>query len=96
MTVPTPELSAIWQTLFHQEVVLDMASSFVILGQLVAADGVFIELLEADVHDLRDSKTTRDLYVLEARRHGIRVNRARVVVRLGDVVGCSPLADVIL
>lgn len=88
--------SPIWQSLFQQEVVLDLASSYVILGKLVAADGVFIELLEADVHDLRDSKTTRDLYVLEARRHGIRVNRARVVVRMGDIVGCSPLSDVIL
>lgn len=96
MSVSASEPSSIWQTLLRQEIVLDMASSYVILGQLVAADGTFIELLEADVHDLRDSKTTRDLYVLEARRHGIRVNRARVVVRLGDIVGCSPLSDVIL
>ena len=47
------------------------------------------------VHDLRDTKTTRELYVLDSRRYGIRSNRDRVLVRLDEVVSQSALTDVI-
>lgn len=78
-----------------QPVVLDLASPYVVLGTLAGVDTHFVQLADADVHDLRDSKTTRELYVLEARRHGIRSNRQSVCVRIGEVVSFSRLADVV-
>lgn len=84
-----------WQGAIGQPVVLDLSSSFVILGVLTEADEWYIRLIDADVHDLRDSKTTRELYVLEARRHGVRSNRKSVTVRMAEVVSFSLLVDVI-
>lgn len=84
-----------WQQLLRQEVVLDLASPYVVLGCLEQADAAFLRLSNADVHDLRDSKTTRELYVLEARRHGIRSNRVEVWVRVAEIVSLSRLTDVI-
>ncbi|MEX0718541.1 MAG: hypothetical protein WD066_18255 [Planctomycetaceae bacterium] len=78
-----------------REVVLDVTSQYVFLGTLVAIDRDALVLEEADVHDLRDTQTNRERYVLEARRHGIRANRRRVVVRRDEVVGLSALADVV-
>ena len=82
--------------LIGREVVLDMASPFVYVGTLAARDQHYLTLTDADVHDLRDTTTTRDAYVIEARRHGVSQNRRTVHVRLDQLVSISALADVIL
>ena len=81
--------------LLGHAVVLDVIGPFVYLGVLSGGDGAFLALEETDVHDLRDTATTREEYVLTARRFGISPNRQRVLVRLADVVSVSALSDVI-
>jgi len=83
------------QSLLGREVVFDMIPPYVYLGTLVATDDRFLTLEKADVHDLRDTSTTRELYILDAKRHGIRPTRARVFVKLADVISVSALADVV-
>jgi hypothetical protein len=83
------------QALLGREVVLDLASPFVILGTLSDADHRYLILTAADVHDLRDTATTREIYVLKSRRHGISANRQQVLVRRDEVVSLSALDDVI-
>jgi hypothetical protein len=78
-----------------RQVVLDLASQYVILGTLTGSDAHHYILENADVHDLRDTTTSRELYVLDAKRHGINANRKRVFVRKDGVVSLSKLADVI-
>ncbi len=77
-----------------REVVLDVSSPFVYVGTLVAHDDRYLILENADVHDLRDTASTRELYVLDSKRHGIRSNRRRVLVRIEEVVSLSALEDV--
>jgi hypothetical protein len=79
----------------NQVVVLDLASPFVTVGTLVDEDHRYLILDEADMHDLRDSSTTRELYVLDIRRHGLGPNRRRVIISRTDVVGISLLDDVV-
>jgi len=83
------------ESLIGREVVLDMIPPYVYLGTLVASDDRFLTLEKADVHDLRDTSTTRELYIIDAKRHGIRPTRDRVFVRLADTVSISALADVV-
>jgi hypothetical protein len=45
---------------------------------------------------LRDTTTTREMYVVDSRRVGIRANRDRVLVRIGEIVSLSALSDVIV
>jgi hypothetical protein len=52
-------------------------------------------LEHADVHDLRDTNTTRENYVVNSRRLGIRTNREKVCVRIQEIVSLSALEDVI-
>lgn len=75
-------------------VVIDAVSQFVFAGKLIGGDHRYLILADADVHDLRDSKTNRDEYVLALRRHGIRANRARVLVSRDQIVSLSLLDDV--
>lgn len=88
------EASAL-KTLVGQVIVLDLASQYVILGTYRGSDGPYYLVDDADIHDLRDTATTRDLYVLDAKRHGVNCNRRRVLVRCEGVVGISLLAAVI-
>lgn len=83
------------ETLVGIEVVLDMGTPFVAMGTLVSVDEDFLVLREADLHDLRDTATTREKYVLDSHEHGIRPNRQQVWVNRREVVAVSRLADVV-
>ncbi len=83
------------QEFIGQNVVVDLESMFVILGRLKEVRDKTLVLKSADVHDLRDSTTTREAYVRDARLHGIQPNRSRTLIRLEQVVSISLLDDVI-
>jgi hypothetical protein len=84
-----------WKDLFGELVVLDLASPYVFLGRLVERQDEFLLLADADAHDLRDTQTTREKYVLACRGHGINPNRRWAWVSLREVVAVSRLNDVI-
>ena len=75
-------------------VVVDLKSSFVCLGTLVACDEQYLELKDADFHDFRDSPATREIYVYDSARFGIRRNRSRVLVRQDEVVAVTRFSDI--
>ncbi len=83
------------QELIGRSVVLDVVSPYVYVGTLVGWDHRYLILTDADVHDLRDSTTTRELYVLDCKRHGVGKNRQRVFVACDAVVSVSALDDVV-
>jgi len=78
-----------------REVVFDMQSMFVCIGTLAGADHRYFILENADVHDLRETTTTRERYVLDSRVHGIRANRTRTLIMRNEVVSLALLDDVI-
>jgi hypothetical protein len=80
---------------FGEKVVIDLRSTFVCLGTLVRADELFLELRNADLHDLRDTETTRELYVAESQTTGIKRNRKRLLLVRADVVAVALLEDVV-
>lgn len=86
---------AVLAEFLNRKVVLDMQSMFVCLGTLVGADHRYFILADADVHDLRETTTTRERYVLDARVHGINPNRTRTLIMKNEVVSLSLLDDVV-
>ena len=76
-------------------VVIDVESMYVYVGRLTEVSEKTLTLKSADVHDLRDSTTTREIYIREARLHGIQANRECVLIQRQKVVSMSLLADVI-
>ncbi|WP_417848204.1 hypothetical protein [Thalassoglobus sp.] len=82
------------EQLLDQVVVLDMSSPFIFIGTLVEEGHRYLVLKDVDVHDLRDSSSTREVYVHEVRTHGLAPNRKRVLVQKDRVVSLSRLSDV--
>ena len=79
----------------NERVVLDLASLFVCLGKLARYDEHFLELRNADIHDLRDTETTRENYVAAAVATGVKRNRKKVLVRRAEVVAIARISDVV-
>ena len=51
-------------------------------------------MTDADLHDFRDSTATREVYVYDSARLGIRRNRARVLIRRDEVVAIARFDDI--
>jgi hypothetical protein len=83
------------EALMGQIVVLDLRGLFVCLGKLHRADDHYLEMTNADFHDLRDTDTTRENYIAAARSTGIKRNRKSVLVLRSEVVAISLLSDVV-
>lgn len=84
------------ESLLNHKVVLDMSSPFVCMGKLIRISEHYYELQDADVHDLRDTPTTRENYVVAARLSGIKPNRKQVFIRAGEVVAIALFKNVVV
>ncbi len=83
------------QSYLNQKVVLDLRSPYVCLGKLISYDRDYFTLVDADLHDLRDSPTTRENYIVSAKFTGIKANRKQVMVRADEVVALALFSHVI-
>jgi hypothetical protein len=83
------------EELIGEKVVVDMRSQYVCLGTLTRVDAAFLELKNADVHDLRDTDTTRENYVAASVATGIKRNRKKVLVNREEVTAISKMEDVV-
>ncbi len=93
--MPNNTDSILHQHFLNREVVLDLRSMFVCLGTFIGEDHRYLILENADIHDLRDTATTREKYVIDSKTHGVRPNREKVLINSDEVVGISLLDDVI-
>ncbi len=78
-----------------EKVVIDLRSSYVCMGTLLRLDEHFLELKNADLHDLRDTDTSRENYVAASKLTGIKRNRKKLLVLRSDVVAVAKLDDVV-
>jgi hypothetical protein len=83
------------EELLNRKVIIDLSSPFVALGVLQRIDDHYLELKNADLHDLRDTDTTRENYVAASHATGIKRNRKRVLIVRSEVVAVSRLEDVV-
>jgi small nuclear ribonucleoprotein (snRNP)-like protein len=83
------------EEMIGQKVVVDLRSPYVCLGTLVAYDDHFLQLKNADLHDLRDTDTTRENYVAESHATGIKRNRKRVLLIRPEIVAIALMSDLV-
>ena len=87
--------SAGWEALVGKIVVVDTDSRFVYLGTLDKVEIEFIVLKDVDVHDRRESPSTKEQYIMDTKKFGVKPNRKEVNVRKTQVVSLSKLADIL-
>jgi hypothetical protein len=88
-------MAAMLDQFIGQKIVMDLASPYVCLGTLVGVDEHFLEVRDADIHDLRDSDTTRENYVAASFATGIKRNRRRTIVARREIVALARFEDIV-
>jgi small nuclear ribonucleoprotein (snRNP)-like protein len=84
-----------WETLIGKVVVVDTDSRFVYLGRLDRVDPDFLVLGDVDVHDRREGPSTKEQYIMDTKKFGVKPNRKEVSVRKTQVVSLSRLDDIL-
>jgi len=82
------------EELIGHKVVIDCRSPYVVLGTLEETSEKFLKLRNTDLHDLRDSESSRENYVAAALTTGIKRNRKHVLLVWDEVVAISRIEDV--
>jgi hypothetical protein len=83
------------EELVGEAVVIDLRSTYVCLGMLKLVMPDYLELRNADLHDLRDTETTRENYVAASAATGIKRNRKKLLLMRAEIVAISRLQDVV-
>jgi len=78
------------------EVVLDTAGPIVYMGRLKSFNEYGFWLEDADLHNASEGHATREQYIAESARYGIRVNRRVIFVLRSAVYSISALSDVVV
>ena len=81
--------------LLGEQVIIDVKGSYIYLGTLAKVGREVIVLRDADVHYCGDSQTTTELYAMEAKKNGLRVNRKSVYVVRSEVLSLARVEDII-
>jgi small nuclear ribonucleoprotein (snRNP)-like protein len=81
--------------MLNQKVVIDLRGEYVCMGTLRSVSDYALDVRNADLHDLRDTDTSRENYVAASVATGIKRNRKRVIVFRSEVVAISLMDDVV-
>ena len=83
------------EEMIGEKIVIDLRSTYVCLGTLKEVMADFLVLASADLHDLRDTETTRVNYIAHAIITGIQRNRKKLWLMRSDIVAIARLSDVV-
>lgn len=90
------DTSELYKDFFDTDVVVDVAPPVVYVGRMIEANEYFITLADVDVHDLRVSTVSKEIYIMESRKHGVQPNRKLAKIKQSEVLSLSKLSDIIV
>ncbi len=79
----------------NRKVVIDFRAEYVCLGTLRSIGEHFLELKNADLHDLRDTDTSRENYIAACVITGIKRNRKRLLITRSEIVAIADFEDIV-
>ncbi|NUM36546.1 MAG: hypothetical protein HUU50_18550 [Candidatus Brocadiae bacterium] len=84
------------QEYIGKKVVVDTKSSYIYLGTLVSEETDYMTIQDVDVHDHSATLISKDLYIIEAIKYGIKINRKQVKLMRKEIVSISLLDDIVI
>ncbi len=88
-------MSSELQGFIGKEVVIDTKSQYIYIGILEEEGELFLSLKDVDVHDHTESTASKELYLIEALKYGVKVNRRCAKVVRKDIISISLLGDIV-
>ena len=84
-----------WDRLIGKVVVVDTDSRYVYLGTLDRVEEHFVVLRDVDAHERGESPSTKEQYIMDVKKFGVKPNRREVSIRKQVVVSVSKLDDIL-
>ncbi len=75
--------------------IIDTDSSYIYIGYIIGSDNEYIIMKDVDVHDIRTGSSTKEQYVITAKKIGIKPNRKKTYILKDKVISISLIEDVI-
>lgn len=82
--------------LLDQIIVIDTKSTTLAIGRLVRIADDCLVLEDADLHDREEGYSSKELYVINVRKFGVRPNREKVYIPRDTIIAVSALDDFIV
>lgn len=76
-------------------VVCELNDGYLAIGTLTAYSADHLRLEDVDLHDHKEANSTKDVYLIETRRHGVRANRKKIDIPRSTLVALCALDDII-
>lgn len=77
-------------------VVVDVKGDYLFIGTLSVISDDCLTLNDVDVHDHHTTSVSKDVYLIEAAKYGIKINRQEAKVLCREIVSVSLLEHIIL
>lgn len=78
-----------------QLVVCDLRESYLAIGILRGYSSEHLRLEGVDLHDHNEANSTKDIYLIETKRYGVRQNRAKLDIPRRLMIAICRLDDVV-
>jgi len=78
-----------------KQIVVDVSGNFIYLGTLSKVQESWIELENVDIHDMLDSSSNKEAYIISAKITGIRANRRNISIDKDKIISISLFSDII-
>ncbi|BBM84016.1 hypothetical protein [Candidatus Uabimicrobium amorphum] len=83
------------EVFLNEQVIIDTKSSYLFIGNLQKIGDFFLTMTDVDVHDQNDFSKTKEIYVMEAAKYGIKINRKSVNIVKAEMISISLLSDIV-
>ncbi len=81
------------QTYLNTVVVIDLDSGHVLIGELLDFSRQHLVFRQADLHDCTQANSSKEVYLAEAYRYGVNINRKAVAIPRNRLLAISRLED---
>ncbi len=86
-----------WLTPYRDiKVVIDLDTGHILIGTLLDFSREHLLFDDTDLHDSKKANSTKEVYLSEAYRYGINVNRKQVAIPRSRVLAVAKLEDTII
>ncbi len=83
-----------WLHEFKDQIVcVDLKDGFVIYGTLSGYDAGSVSFINADFHDPREANSSKEVYALETKSIGVRVNRKRCRIDRNNLISICLITE---
>lgn len=87
-------MPATWIEKYYGHVLaVDLCDGSVLYGTIKSATHDAIFFMDADLHDMRESNSSKEVYGLETQDIGVRINRKECTIPLDKIISVCLLTD---